>query len=297
MTRVLALAISLLLISCAGSPTRAPVGERVKRPLPASGFHTVTRGETLFSIAWAYELDAASLAEWNHIRSPYTIYPRQRLRVVAPPAPAPRPAAPVVAPRARTEPVAPVYEIRPSRPKTTAASTPAPPPLDSVQVRPSRPKTTAPIPAVAAPASTARAAQPEAKPVPKVVHEFLDKLDWGWPANGRLLRSYDPKSPGKKGISIAGNTGDDVRAAASGKVVYAGSGLSGYGRLIIIKHNQQYLSAYAHNKELLAREGDWVNAGQLIAHMGSSGTSRTQLYFEIRKNQTSVDPLSILPKR
>ncbi len=294
MRRLLALAISLCLISCAGAPIRAPVGDHTKRPVPPSGYHRVVRGETLFSIAWQYELDADNLARWNDIGPPYTIYARQRLRLMPPPPPAPPPAAPVTARHLAPAPTPPEVRIEPSRPKFAAARAvrSAPP----SEVRPSRPKTDVPIPAAdGAPVAIATAPAPELAPPPE--HQFQDKLQWTWPAKGLLLRHYDSSSPGKKGISIAGSSGDDVLAAASGKVVYAGSGLSGYGRLIIIKHNQQYLSAYAHNKELLAREGDWVDAGQPIAHMGSSGTSRTQLYFEIRKNQTSVDPLSILPQR
>ena len=122
-------------------------------------------------------------------------------------------------------------------------------------------------------------------------------LAWSWPAIGRVIRGYDPKSTGKKGVSIAGKTGQSVRAAAAGKVVYSGSGLSGYGRLIIIKHNKDFLSAYAHNRKLIAREGQWVEKGAVIAQMGSSGTDRPQLHFEIRKKGRPVDPLRYLPKR
>jgi lipoprotein NlpD len=289
MKRLLVLAISLCLLSCAYAPVRAPIGDRVKRPIPPGGYHTVVRGDTLYSIAWQYELDADKIADWNRIGPPYTIYTRQRLRLTPPPAPKPRPVV-----RRKPEPP-PAPRVAPSRPKIASANravrkTPSQKP---VTVRPSRPKTSAPIPA--APAQKA----PEAKPLPAkaAVHRFHDELAWTWPARGRLLRRFDAKSPGKKGISIDGRPGDKVLAAASGKVVYSGSGLSGYGRLIIIKHNQRYLSAYAHNKKLLAKEGDWVDAGQLIAQMGSSGTNRSQLYFEIRRNQTSVDPLKILPRR
>jgi lipoprotein NlpD len=112
-----------------------------------------------------------------------------------------------------------------------------------------------------------------------------------------VIRGYDSKSTGKKGVGIAGKTGEPVRAAAAGKVVYSGSGLSGYGRLIIIKHNKNFLSAYAHNRKLVAREGQWVEKGAVIAQMGSSGTDRTQLHFEIRKKGRPVDPLRYLPKR
>jgi lipoprotein NlpD len=120
---------------------------------------------------------------------------------------------------------------------------------------------------------------------------------WQWPAIGQVLRRFDADTSGKKGILIGGAENSPVRAAASGSVVYAGSGLVGYGQLIILKHNDTYLSAYGHNRNLLVKEGDEVRAGQVIAHMGSSGTNRTQLHFEIRRNGKPVDPLSYLPRR
>jgi lipoprotein NlpD len=123
------------------------------------------------------------------------------------------------------------------------------------------------------------------------------RLTWKWPANGRLLQRYQPKGNGKKGINIGGRSGEPVRAAAAGKVVYSGSGLGGYGRLIIIKHNKDFLSAYAHNRKLIAREGQWVKQNQVIAQMGRSGTDRVQLHFEIRKRGRPVDPLRYLPRR
>ena len=126
---------------------------------------------------------------------------------------------------------------------------------------------------------------------------FSSRVIWSWPVKGKLIQGFNPNSAGKKGVKIAARAGTSVRAAAAGKVVYAGSGLSGYGRLIIIKHNKDFLSAYAHNRKLVAREGQWVKKGEVIAQMGSSGTDRTQLHFEIRKLGRPVDPLRYLPKR
>ena len=108
---------------------------------------------------------------------------------------------------------------------------------------------------------------------------------------------FQPSSTGKKGIDIGGHADQPVKAAAHGKVVYAGSGLVGYGRLIIVKHNENLLSAYGHNNKLLVKEGEQVSAGQMIAKMGSSGTNRNELYFEIRKNGKPTDPLKYLPKQ
>lgn len=122
-------------------------------------------------------------------------------------------------------------------------------------------------------------------------------VHWQWPATGPILRGFDGATSGKKGIGIGGTHGNQVRAAAAGRVVYAGSGLVGYGRLIILKHNDTYLSAYGHNRDLLVQEGDEVRAGQVIAAMGSSGTNRIQLHFEIRRNGKPVDPLRYLPRR
>lgn len=123
-------------------------------------------------------------------------------------------------------------------------------------------------------------------------------LHWTWPTQGEVVRRFSKKSTGKKGIDIAGKAGQAVKATADGRVVYSGSGLIGYGKLIIINHDKNYLSAYAHNRKLLVKEGEHVNAGQKIAELGRSGTTdRPLLHFEIRHNGRPVDPLKYLPKR
>ncbi|MGA7801591.1 MAG: peptidoglycan DD-metalloendopeptidase family protein [Gammaproteobacteria bacterium] len=122
-------------------------------------------------------------------------------------------------------------------------------------------------------------------------------LHWQWPTSGPLVKGYDPDAIGKKGITLGGRLGQPVRAAAAGRVVYSGSGLVGYGRLIIVKHNKDYLSAYANNSKLLVKEGERVHGGQVIAQMGSSGTDRVALHFEIRRDGKPVNPLRYLPKR
>jgi lipoprotein NlpD len=218
----------------------------------------VRRGDTLYSIAWQHGLKVDELARLNRLRTPYTIYPGQRLQV--------RPGAgPKTAPLARAAPPRPV---------------PVP----------------KPVPAPATPGASG----PATAPAPAVAHVPADRLydgRWEWPTRGKLLRGYRENSNGKKGIDISGHHGQPVKAAAGGKVVYVGSGLVGYGRLIIIKHNESLLSAYGHNSKLLVAEGDHVRAGQLIAKMGSSGTSRTALYFEIRKDGKPVDPVQYLPRQ
>ena len=230
-------------------------------------YYVVQGGDTLYSIAWKLGVNYRELASTNAIRSPYTIYKGQRLRV--------KPGAnPSVA-----KPVA----LQP-RPAVTAASVTA-----------------------TAPAATA-VAKPVSKPAPKVASKPTTAVPakstaqaydgkWVWPTRGRVLSRFQPSGAGKQGIDIGGHADQPVKAAAHGKVVYAGSGLVGYGRLIIVKHNENLLSAYGHNNKLLVNEGEQVSAGQMIAKMGSSGTNRNELYFEIRKNGKPTDPLKYLPKQ
>lgn len=275
----------VLLTACSTVPVNAPVGSRVALPQkqPASttgsadaqkpGYYSVRRGDTLYSVAWQNGLNFRQLAEMNAIRSPYTIYVGQSL-LIAPadgvsPTPLPVPMTGSVAPPA-PRPVAAV-------PSESAA---IPSSGQKAQTGPTKATTPAPIPAP----------KPEVEPaLPAVVSR------WVWPAKGPLLRGYTPEANGKKGIDIGGKAGQPILSAADGKVVYAGSGLVGYGRLIIIKHNDSLLSAYGHNSELLVAEGDYVKAGQVIAKMGSSGTSSTRLYFEIRQDGKPVNPLRYLP--
>lgn len=149
-----------------------------------------------------------------------------------------------------------------------------------------------------APDATAQAsvlvppAVPAASPVQKAVPDA-----WQWPVPGKVIGSFNVKVIGPKGIALGGNIGDPVRAARGGRVVYTGSSLVGYGQLVIIKHDDVYLSAYAHNSKILVKEGDTVRAGAVIGAMGSSGSDRIQLHFEVRRNGDPIDPLSVLPRR
>jgi lipoprotein NlpD len=120
-----------------------------------------------------------------------------------------------------------------------------------------------------------------------------DKIDWQWPTKGKLENLFN-EAQGQKGIDIVGSLGQEIKAAGSGKVIYSGEDLKGYGKLVIIKHNNSYLSVYAHNKELLVKEGQVITKGQKIATMGDSGTDKVKLHFEIRKQGQSVDPTSFL---
>lgn len=122
-------------------------------------------------------------------------------------------------------------------------------------------------------------------------------MTWAWPASGPVIGNFGGSGVTGKGLDIGGKRGDSVRAAASGVVVYAGSGLVGYGRLLIIRHDDNYISAYAHNDKFLVKEGERVKLGQAIAEMGASGADRDKLHFEIREHGKPVDPLRLLPPR
>ena len=169
-------------------------------------------------------------------------------------------------------------------PPTTTAGAPASPP----------PRTSASSDSVKQPPATT-VSRPARAPTPTV--QASSTFSWQWPAQGPILRTFQAASHGKKGIQIGGSRGQPVRAAAPGRVVYAGSGLVGYGGLIIVKHDARFLSAYGYNDKLYVQEGSQVHAGQLIAEMGSSGTNRVQLHFELRQDGKPVDPLRFLPKR
>ncbi|MCG8315850.1 MAG: peptidoglycan DD-metalloendopeptidase family protein [Pseudomonadales bacterium] len=140
----------------------------------------------------------------------------------------------------------------------------------------------------------------DAKPIQEKVANQEDKkvnISWSWPAGGSLLKNFSSRGKVNKGITIAGKRGEAVYAAASGEVVYSGPGFVGYGNLVIIKHSKTVLSAYAHNSRLLVKEGQKVKVRQKIAEIGSTGATRNQLYFEIRRSGKPVDPMRYLPKR
>ena len=225
----------------------------------------VQRGDTLYGIAFRNGIDVRDLAEWNSLSAPYTIYPGQRLRLY------PRDGASGTT----TRPVA--TEARPTSPPATQA-----------------PGTTATTPAK--PATLPATAPSVPKPAP-IASAPASDIRWRWPADGALLSRFVGGEPTKQGIDIAGASGASVKAAADGVVVYSGSGLVGYGELVIIKHNDAWLSAYGHNRARLVNEGAIVKAGQQIAVMGRTGAPREMLHFEIRYNGKPVDPLLYLPKR
>jgi lipoprotein NlpD len=326
-----ATAASVLLAACSTmrstvvveppSGAHSQVVAQARTPIPG-GSYQVVKGDTLYSIAFRNGVDFRDLAQWNGISAPYTIWPGQWLKlqlsgtvVSAPAAPVPVPV--VVAGTATPKP-APVPVTHPQAPPPTVATTPAFEPVGTPATASTTAKvanTAIPAPAasvVPAAATTATtvvpvagvptpspAAVPPPVKVPAAVagpSRTASGVTWRWPAQGNLIKRFQ-SSDSIPGVEIAGNTGDSVRAAADGVVVYSGNGLVGYGELVIIKHNDSFLSAYGHNSKRLVKEGQRVSAGQQIAEMGSSGATRSELEFQIRKDGNPVDPLGYLPPR
>lgn len=221
--------------------------------------HVVTAGDTLFSIAWRYGIKYEALAKYNGISKPYLIHPKQIIRLDVP--------ARMLRSTSKTT------SVRPLGTRQKVAN-----PVKSGEI--SRQKN-----------------QTKMTPKTKSSTASWNAPAWRWPVSGPILSSFQGNNGLNKGIDLGGKLGEPVLAAASGQVVYSGSGLRGYGKLLIIKHNETFLSAYAHNHRLLVKEGDVVKVGQKIADMGSSGTDRVKLHFEIRRDGTPVDPLKFLPRR
>ncbi len=285
------------------------------RPAPG-GTYKVVKGDTLYSIAFRNGVDFRDLASWNHIDSPYTIWPGQELQLAPangkPPAAAAMHTAPVVATAKPAAPpahaAAPAQETQQgfqpatTSPADTAATTPPAPAASAVapahtSTAPAA-VTTPVVPVAGAPAATASNTPPPAPPTPAAPGATRSNggVTWRWPADGTLLKRFQ-SGDAIPGIEIGGKAGDPVRAAADGVVVYSGNGLVGYGELVIVKHNDSYLSAYGHNSKRLVKEGQRVTAGQQIAEMGSTGASRDELQFQIRKDGNPVDPMGYLPSR
>jgi lipoprotein NlpD len=228
---VLLLLALLLLGSCQSSHTSTP-----------SRYHTVEKGETLYSIAWKYGKDYRSLARANRIVAPYTIFIDQKIAI-----------------RGRK-----------------SSNTP-----DGVTVTKSQ--------------SKPRSQQSDSKIVKEAVKETSVPPKWDWPLRGEVLGDFSLVGKVNKGIDIAGKPGSGVKAAADGVVVYAGSNLRGYGKLVIVKHDHQFLSAYGNNYSIRVDEGKKVKAGDVLGRVGSSESNIEMLHFEIRKDGIPVNPVDYLP--
>ena len=204
--------------------------------------HRVKAGETLYSIAFEYGRDHRDVARWNRIRKPYTIFPKQKLRII------------------------PISSDTKSRKQLTKVKSPS---LIGRKI----------------------------VPVNKIRYVANSKLKWLWPTRGKVVSTFSIRDPGRRGIDIVGRKGQPVNAAASGRVVYRGNGLRGYGNLIILKHNDTYFSAYAHTENVVVKENEKVKLGQKLADMSNTSSEKTKLHFEIRRNGKPVNPVRYLPKR
>jgi lipoprotein NlpD len=330
---ILAAVLGCAFLAACASDYRAPVAERsvtrpsaplFKPPAPVTApaieqraeTYTVKRGDTLYSIALDNGVDYRELAAWNNMSDPAMLKPGAVLRL--------RP------PGAQVQPPVQAEARVQAQPGAGVQVQPVPAP-GSVEARSlggdpraaADPQRTAPEPRAAAaeaarpellktgpraiklPYSEAnvalllrqapREAKVEAPVPPPITGTESDGVDWMWPASGRVLAGFSKGT--NKGVDILGKVGDPVFASASGRVVYSGTGLRGYGKLIIIKHNDTYLSAYAHNSNLLVKEGQSVARGQKIAEIGNSDSPQVKLHFEIRRLGEPVDPLKFLPER
>ncbi|WP_425260200.1 peptidoglycan DD-metalloendopeptidase family protein [Rubrivivax sp. RP6-9] len=315
------LLLAALLVGCASAGHRAPIEDRATPPrganavppaggaaaaaVPAAaasaadpakvlpgaenlgkpGYYAVRPGDTMIRIGLENGQNWRDIARWNGLDNPNVLEVGQVLRVVPPAAPAADPNAVVVRPISPGGRVDGKPLVAGAGGASGAAAAPG---------TPATPATSAAMPATAGAAGSAVAAAPQpATPAPAVGGD--DDLAWSWPASGPVATGFDEVK--SKGLAITGKVGDPVLATADGRVVYAGSGLRGYGNLIIVKHNATYLSAYAHNQTLLVKEDQVVRRGQKIAEMGNSDADRVQLHFEIRRQGKPVDPAKLLPPR
>lgn len=277
----------LILQGCTAPHEPAPV-ERVYRGKTFLDYeraslnqetYRVQAGETLYSIAFRANMDLREIAQLNGLSHPYTIFVGQELRLrPSTPVPSPRssPTQETVATRSSSEygvtnnqqstQTTSEQSAGPSTPRSESSGTPATPVVSSPSVQTQRSVPTA-------------------------------DLRWQWPSRARVVRRFSTHETGGRGMEFAGNRGDPVLAAAAGRVVYVGSALRGYGQLIILKHNDDYITAYGHNDQLLVREQQWVEAGEQIATMGSTGREDVRLRFELRFRGNSVNPENYLPRQ
>ena len=296
------LAAALLMAGCGSKVVNhAPVEDRgtgVSRPAPAAvepaasaakppagsenagkpGYYTVKPGDTLIRIGLDTGQNWRDIVRWSGIENPNVIEVGQVLRIAPPVAGS----APVVAAAVVTRPV------------TSSSATPtAVPPAQAASA--AKAATTPSSAASPSPAPAAASAAATSAPPAVAAASGEDELTWIWPTSGAVLAGFDEVK--NKGLDIGGAAGETVVAAADGRVVYVGAGLRGYGNLIILKHNNTYLTAYAHNQTLLVKEDQSVRKGQKIAEMGNSDSDRVKLHFEVRRQGKPVDPAKYLPPR
>ncbi|HET6563973.1 MAG TPA: peptidoglycan DD-metalloendopeptidase family protein [Xanthomonadales bacterium] len=302
----------LLLTACAGPPP-APVEDRSNGSSyqgTPDGYYRVKRGDSLYAIAFKFGLDWRQIAQWNDISAPYVIHPDQLLRVGSTASVATSSgtvidgsgvqttAAPAPGSETRTMDTPRTSSTREYDPQVdspagtgTATSAATTPDAGTAATETANAETST----AASTTSASKGSQQPAGVSYKVPAGDPDR--WLWPTEGRIISRFQPNDPTRKGLDIGGQAGQKVVASAPGQVVYSGSGLIGYGELIIIKHSDRMLSAYAHNQKRLVSEGDLVAAGSSIAEMGTNDRSQAILHFEIRVNGVPTDPLNFLPQR
>lgn len=256
-----------------------PQSTIVKRQLNADGTYYVRKGDTLYAIAFSYGLDPLEVARLNGISSPYTIYPDQKLQLRSPSTRA--------ANRNASSGVKITGVKTPGQITTKTVESPA----SSTRAAPaSTPAKTTKTPAVGSTTVKSTSSKPS-------VSKNTDPKSWKWPTNGRVIRGFVAGDPARNGLDIAGKEGQAITASSAGQVVYSGNGLIGYGELIIVKHSEKMLSAYAHNRVRLVKEGDQVWAGQKIAEMGRNSSNEQLLHFEIRALGKPTNPMNYLPRK
>ncbi len=243
-------------------------------------YYKVKKGDTLYSIAFRYGLNYKKIAKWNGIYAPYEIYPNDLIYF--------RPSQRIIATSKKKF-------VKKSTTATSKKSKRVAPVIHPISDKARVTKT----PVRSSKKSTTVNKTQQKKTIKKVTNlsTSIPNEKWIWPTQGKVFRTFAAKDSSRKGIDIIGKIGQPILAARGGQVVYSGNGLIGYGELIIIKHDKVFLSAYAHNRKRLVAEGDTVVSGQRIAEMGTTGTDRPLLHFEVRRDGRPVDPKGYLPNK
>ena len=279
--------------------TNAPDYSQIQKGSYKGNTYKVNKGDTMFLIAYLTGMDVKDLASMNNMKEPYSLSVGQTLKIS----------------NCSTKTITTTVPV-----KTTAPATPAEPEVtytpgaNGTQIgsdgtvigpiksgvgngEPSKPVFTNNTPSTPATTTTQVETTNNTPVNANVVAPVASNIAWQWPTQGNVIQGFSNTDGGNKGVDISGSRGQAVKAAANGRVVYAGNALRGYGNLIIIKHNDDFLSAYAHNDKILVSDQQEVKAGQEIAKMGSTGTNAVKLHFEIRYKGKSVDPVRYLPRR
>ena len=279
--------------------TNAPDYSQIQKGSYKGNTYKVNKGDTMFLIAYLTGMDVKDLASMNNMKEPYSLSVGQILKIS----------------NCSTKTITTTVPV-----KTTAPAAPAEPEVtytpgaNGTQIgsdgtvigpiksgvgngEPSKPVFTNNTPSTPVTTTTQVETTNNTPVNANVVAPVASNIAWQWPTQGNVIQGFSNTDGGNKGVDISGSRGQAVKAAASGRVVYAGNALRGYGNLIIIKHNDDFLSAYAHNDKILVSDQQEVKAGQEIAKMGSTGTNAVKLHFEIRYKGKSVDPVRYLPRR